>query len=135
MFMKAPIFKSAHAQSNLHTNKTFLYTMEYRGEYSYADVYNFSNPIFRNFVQHGDELIYTLAHPPYAQHLNADDTKFAEILVDLWTSFAKTGIPESDRTPIWPPMTGNHYFWLYVMQHFMVKIFLIRICWTIFSFG
>lgn len=106
MFMKAPIFKSTRAQANFHPEKTFLYTFDYRGEHSYADVYNFSDPLFRDFVQHGDELIYTLAHPHYAKHLNMNDTEFAKILVDLWTSFAKTGVPESERAPQWPPLSS-----------------------------
>lgn len=135
MFMKAPIFKSTRAQANFHPEKTFLYTFDYRGEHSYADVYDFSNPLFRDFVQHGDELIYTLAHPPYAKDLNADDTKFAEMLVDLWTSFAQTGVPKSDRAPQWPPMTSTQMSDETIASVLFMNIFLLyRLQWTIFSY-
>lgn len=104
--MKAPIFKSVRAQANLYPNKTYLYAIDYRGEHTYANIYQFRDKMFADGVQHGDELMYLFAHPLYAENLNDDDRKFANTLIDLVTSFAKTGVPESNDSPKWPPMTG-----------------------------
>lgn len=114
MFMKAPIFKSVRAQANLYPNQTYLYAIEYRGEYSYANVYEFRDKRFDDGVQHGDELIYLFAHPSYVKNLNDDDKKFANTLIDLVTSFAKTGIPVSKDSPKWPPMTGGNFLLILV---------------------
>lgn len=106
MFIKSPVFKSIRAQTMMYPNKTYLYAIDYRGEHSYANIYRLRDPLFNDGVQHGDELIYMFAHPQYAEHLNGADTKFASTLVDLLTSFAATGVPESDHSPKWPPLTG-----------------------------
>lgn len=45
-------------------------------------------------VHHSDDLIYLFPDPPDVAKLNAADTKIAQSMVDLWTSFAIEGVPK-----------------------------------------
>lgn len=49
---------------------------------------------FLGGVHHSDDLIYLFPDPPDVAKLNAADTKIAQRMVDLWTSFATNGIPK-----------------------------------------
>lgn len=71
---------------------------------------------FDGGVHHSDDLIYLFPYPPDVAKLNEEDTKVAQIMVDLWTSFAINGVPNLPRfkgedgnndNATWPPYLGN----------------------------
>lgn len=54
-------------------------------------------------------------YPPDVAKLNEEDTKFAQRLIDLWTSFATSGVPElADKIDdginelTWQPFMGTN---------------------------
>lgn len=79
---------------------------------------------FSGGVHHSDDLIYLFPHPSDAAKLNAADTKMAEMMVDMWTSFAIDGIPKirqgqsapDNKNPMnpvdWKPFMGKFFVWL-----------------------
>lgn len=83
-----------------------MYALEYLGKFSYGTDYDYGYLPFREGVQHGDELMYTFAQPDYTKKFNERDRRFSEVIVDLWTSFAQNGVPDSKAIAKWPPMTG-----------------------------
>lgn len=108
LLIKAPMFKSMYTQALIYPRQTYVYAIEYLGKYSYGTDYNYEYEPFRDGVQHGDELMYTFAQPDYTKNFNAKDRKFSDLLVNLWTSFAISGVPVADGIPKWPPMTSKH---------------------------
>lgn len=72
---------------------------------------------FTGGVTHSDDLIYIFPYPPDVAELNEEDTKVAQTLVDLWTSFATNGAPELSKNDegiyavSWQPFLGtfNNY--------------------------
>lgn len=72
---------------------------------------------FSGGVHHSDDLIYLFPYPPNDAKLNKQDTKIAQLMVDLWTSFATSGVPEQPKSKNginalqWQPFIGNlrHY--------------------------
>lgn len=135
---KAPALKFAQMNALNNLNGTFLYTFDYTGKSSrYIDpqslfkVRNYffiivfsllgnrfgygedtSHYPFSGGVSHSDELHYLFPYPPDDVNLNEEDTKIAQLMVDLWTSFAISGIPgtsqRQDETSgvEWEPFSG-----------------------------
>lgn len=68
---------------------------------------------FDGGITHSDDLIYLFPYPPEMAKLNAADTRIAQMMVDLWTSFAIDGVPTSSQVqntfdPIqWEPLRGE----------------------------
>lgn len=84
--------------SKLLPNDTYLYTFDYKGQYS-----RYPNQGTRHYgVSLSDDNLYLFPYPPEAARLNPEDTEMAQTMVDLWTSFAITGVPESDEVDDWP---------------------------------
>ncbi|CAD7005231.1 glutactin [Ceratitis capitata] len=80
----------------------YFYTFDYAGEktnYGF-DSGNAQYP-FNGGVHHTDELIYLFAMKP---PLNTKDTEVAKKMVYLWTSFARTGVPQVSGGPVISPM-------------------------------
>lgn len=67
---------------------------------------------FSGGVAHSDDLIYLFPYPQDSSKFNEDDTKMAQTLVDLWTSFAIDGTPKLSTNngvnPFqWKPLQGK----------------------------
>lgn len=67
---------------------------------------------FDSGVGHTDDLIYLLPTSTELNKLNGADTRIMEIMIDLWTSFATTGIPKITTNPFfqWIPMLSMNHF-------------------------
>lgn len=67
---------------------------------------------FPGGVTHSDELLYLFPYPPENADLNEEDTQMAQLMVDLWTSFAISGVPyplrrhDEINTVDWKPFSG-----------------------------
>nr|XP_036232508.1 glutactin-like [Bactrocera oleae] len=83
----------------------YFYTFDYAGEKTKfgLDMGNAQYP-FNGGVHHSDELIYLFAMKP---PLNAKDTEVAKKMVDLWVSFAMTGVPQVPDGPLISPMNSK----------------------------
>uniref|UniRef100_A0A182UFL0 COesterase domain-containing protein n=1 Tax=Anopheles melas TaxID=34690 RepID=A0A182UFL0_9DIPT len=57
---------------------------------------------FPNSVGHGDELKFLF---PMSNVLNEEHAQMAKIMVDLWTSFAITSVPQADNVIPWPAVS------------------------------
>lgn len=106
MLIKAAVLREAQANGQVNPNGTFLYTFDYKGEktrFGYgADTSHYP---FEGGVHHSDDLIYLFPYPPGESKLNEKDTAIAKMMIDLWTSFAASGVPKSDLTGIeWESM-------------------------------
>lgn len=62
--------------------------------------------------------MYIFPYPRKAPNLNSNDTEMAKIVVDLWTTFVKNGIPKLTFDPHfeWPPMTSTEYINLFCLK-------------------
>lgn len=96
------------SQADVYPNQTYLYTFDYKGEFSYSP--NALDWPFPNGIHHANELIYLFPYPETVTQLNAKDRQMASYMVDLWTSFAETGVPNSKRIPKWPTKTSMVIF-------------------------
>ncbi|XP_065082057.1 uncharacterized protein LOC135704503 [Ochlerotatus camptorhynchus] len=108
ILVKAALLREAQANSAVNPNGTFLYSFDYRGEqtrFGYgADTSHYP---FDGGVHHSNDLLYLFPFPPGEPKLNEGDAKIARKMVDLWTSFAATGVPRSELTGDveWKPMS------------------------------
>nr|XP_029731025.1 glutactin-like [Aedes albopictus] len=99
ILVKAALLREAQANNAVNPTGTFLYSFDYRGEktrFGYgADTSHYP---FDGGVHHSNDLLYLFPFPPGEPKLNERDTRMARQMVDLWTSFATTGVPKSDLT-------------------------------------
>lgn len=104
--MKGPILQTVQMNYKIQPSKTFLYSFDYQGNYTrfgYGD--DKSTSAFYGGVCHNDENIYLFPTPTYASNLNQEDTLMANVMVELWTSFVKYGIPKAPGIPDWKPVS------------------------------
>ncbi|XP_058827005.1 glutactin-like [Topomyia yanbarensis] len=105
--IKAPVFREVQVNGLVNPNRTFLYSFDYRGKqtrFGYgADTSHYP---FTGGVHHSDDLLYLFPFPPGEPSLIGKDREMAQLMVDLWTSFAAVGIPTSIRSTVdWKPMS------------------------------
>ncbi|XP_039449928.1 glutactin-like isoform X1 [Culex pipiens pallens] len=118
ILIKAPLLREAQASSRVNPEGTFLYSFDYEGEktrFGYgADTAHYP---FEGGVHHSNDLLYVFPYPPGEPKLNEADTKVAKLMVDLWTSFAATGVPSSDLAGVqWKPMKDYAGPYLHINQ-------------------
>ncbi|XP_062562509.1 glutactin-like isoform X2 [Armigeres subalbatus] len=103
--VKATLLREAQGNNRVNPTGTFLYSFDYKGEktrFGYgADTSHYP---FDGGVHHSDDMMYLFPFPPGKPKLNERDTRMAKQMVDLWTSFAETGVPKSGDIE-WKPMT------------------------------
>lgn len=105
--VKAPILRAIQAHAEFYPDKTWLYSFDYESENSLSNSLRHNNPKFTGGVQHGDELSYIFESPTMTSKLNPQDTAISKVMVELWTSFADTGVPKSKCISHWPTVTSN----------------------------
>ncbi|XP_055691284.1 glutactin-like [Lutzomyia longipalpis] len=102
---KAPLLREVQYHLQRSELPLFLYSFDYKGQHTR---FNYgpdpSKYPFESGVAHTDDLIYLFPWPEKVAKLNEEDTKIAQLMVDLWTSFATTGIPASPLLGSWPAM-------------------------------
>ncbi|XP_055706066.1 glutactin-like [Phlebotomus papatasi] len=105
LVVKAPVIREVQYHISRNKTPTYLYTFDYEGEHTrfgYGE--DTSKYPFDGGVAHSDDNIYLFPWPKSVAKLNEEDTKIAQKMVDLWTSFAITGVPTSPQVSNWPAM-------------------------------
>lgn len=122
---KEPVARAAQNMAPKSTSPVYFYEFAYRGKYSLADRYvvnseglgkqqllknKFWKPfkyfnyrfIFRfTGVSHGDDLMYVVKTEYGNPHDNVEDAKLIPVMVNMWSSFAKTGCVSSIEWNTW----------------------------------
>ncbi|KAK0180119.1 hypothetical protein PV327_005793 [Microctonus hyperodae] len=95
----------------------YFYSFEYRGKYSKTS--SILNSNIDIGITHADDLIYLFPSTPYLFNistpveLSQSDNHMIDILIDLWTSFASTGVPTTnfnDDPYVWKPYSDENYY-------------------------
>lgn len=76
---------------------------QYKPVYRYS--YNHVPPTVTGYYLgcfHGSELAYVFGNLDPNEGYQPEDTQLSQQIMDLWTSFAKTGVPKADGAPDWP---------------------------------
>lgn len=111
---KAPILRLIQANARYNPSNTYLYSFDYRGEYSrfgYGE--DTSHYPFDGGIHHSNDNLYIFPYPENMAHLNEADTEIAKKMVDLWTSFATNGVPVfnsnngTNESIEWLPVTSK----------------------------
>ncbi|KAK7076423.1 Cocaine esterase, partial [Halocaridina rubra] len=87
-----------HARDAAYGKNIFLYEFHHLGQYT---LFDFLNMTFEgDWVSHGDDLLYLFNFPNIlnVEKLVAKDEFMREIIVALWTNFARTGNPTPDMS-------------------------------------
>ena len=106
MIIKGPTFRHAQAQAYYNPSSTYLYSVDYRGEFTrFGYGADTSHYPFDGGVHHSNDNIYLFPWPPNVSKLNAKDTEMAKKMVKLWTSFAISGVPSAPGVTAWPTMS------------------------------
>ncbi|XP_066972844.1 LOW QUALITY PROTEIN: cocaine esterase-like [Macrobrachium rosenbergii] len=83
-----------HARDAVYGRKTYRYELQHRAGPSFQDLYKLSIEHQDKWVSHADDLIYLFDSLYGIAPLNrTEDLFLRDIMVDLWTNFAKTGNP------------------------------------------
>lgn len=77
----------------LASSKIYLYTFDYKGQYTHFDEEDKTVFPFSGDVTHADDDIYIFPFHPSELTLNENDRAMEEIMVELWTTFATNGVP------------------------------------------
>lgn len=95
-----------HARDADYGQKTFLYELHYTGEFSVFDSPNIT--VGKKWVSHTDDLQYLFSSPLLPPLTRPTDLFMQEIMVSLWTNFARTGNPTPDMSLgfKWLPASG-----------------------------
>ncbi|KAK3877468.1 hypothetical protein Pcinc_017795 [Petrolisthes cinctipes] len=102
-----------HARDSTYGKKTYIYQLDYRGNFTFMDTFNSS--LGRDWVPHGNDLQYlfegVLMSPPIGQPY---DQVLSDIMVQLWTNFAATGNPTPDLSLgfKWSPASPSNLHYL-----------------------
>lgn len=84
--------KAARLQAKVNKSPVYFYVFSYRGGFSTSEF--LAHSTVNVGVCHADDVMYVLSPDPswYQKYLETeDDNRMAELLLDFWTEFAKTG--------------------------------------------
>uniref|UniRef100_A0A1I8NNU3 carboxylesterase n=1 Tax=Stomoxys calcitrans TaxID=35570 RepID=A0A1I8NNU3_STOCA len=117
-FMKYPVLLFAHHLLEKGLAPVYLYTLDYEGQHTRFG-YGFSTEHypFNGGVHHSDDNLYLFS----THSLNKRDTKVSQNMVELWTSFAITGIPKLHCGPKIVSMQDDLGPYISINQKIIIK--------------
>ncbi|KAF0769982.1 esterase E4-like [Aphis craccivora] len=104
---KEPIARAAKHLASINTSPVYFYEFGYRGKYSLSDKYSKTGPSQEFGVSQGDDTMYVIKTEYGDPHDNVEDAKLIPIMVKIWSSFAKTGVPDIGNSTVWSPVSKN----------------------------
>ncbi|KAB0793679.1 hypothetical protein PPYR_13299 [Photinus pyralis] len=98
--------KSLRLQASSNLSPTYYYYFTYESEkvFSFAEYFLKSDK--RIGICHGDDLSFIFYNYHGLSKYTSKDEKMKNILLDIWTSFAKTGVPKVQGVE-WKPVSRN----------------------------
>ncbi|XP_053685663.1 glutactin-like [Sabethes cyaneus] len=99
---KAPVLVDLLALSSINPDKVYLYSFDYAVDNSTNLPLTIEFP-YEGAVHHAADMHYLF---PWSE-LNEDGVRIAKTMVQLWTSFATTGVPVAEIVPRWSPMKSK----------------------------
>ncbi|VVC27653.1 Hypothetical protein CINCED_3A014226 [Cinara cedri] len=104
---KEPVARAAKLLASKSKSPVFFYEFGYKGKYSLSDKYIKSGNSDGLGVAHGDDTMYIIKTKYGDPHKNAEDAKLIPVMVNIWSSFSKTGIPDIGNSVVWSPLSKN----------------------------
>lgn len=102
-----PVARTARHLASINTSPVYFYEFSYRGKYSLSDKYSTSGSSQGMGVSHGDDTMYVIKTRYGNPHDNVEDAKLIPVMVSMWSSFAKTGVPDIGSSVVWSPVSKN----------------------------
>ncbi|XP_046753938.1 esterase E4-like [Diprion similis] len=110
-----PGFRMVQMQNSIFESDQFFYSFDYRGIYSQTDMISSAMP--NNSAAHADEMFYLFPQTEAIfgaarENMTVNDRQMVDTMMELWTSFAITGIPTTTTGGVtWQPFaTGNNNY-------------------------
>ncbi|XP_030377163.1 glutactin [Scaptodrosophila lebanonensis] len=107
--LKNPVLLVLQANAKKLPNSTYLYTFDYE-----SDLNRYATPPdevvdvpFDMGVSLTDDNLYLFPWPRFNVLNSNRDIKIANRMVDLWTSFATSGVPAAKNMPAWPALSDE----------------------------
>ncbi|KAF5270980.1 hypothetical protein FQA39_LY08283 [Lamprigera yunnana] len=99
--------KSIRLQAKTNKAPTYYYHFTYEPEDAFSIIYLFTSLAKRQGVAHGDDilLIFHIPNLPLKKFTKADE-QMKNILLDIWMSFSKEGVPKVKNVK-WDPVSRN----------------------------
>ncbi|VVC27649.1 Hypothetical protein CINCED_3A001615 [Cinara cedri] len=104
---KEPLARAAKLLASKNTSPVYFYEFGYKGKYTLTNKYSKTGLSDGLGISHGDNTMYIIKTQNEHPHDNIEDAKLIPIMVNIWTSFAKTGIPELGNSTVWTPVSKN----------------------------
>ncbi|XP_026827449.1 esterase FE4 [Ooceraea biroi] len=107
-----PIYQALQYQLKKGNSSIYLSFFAYEGTFSYT----FSSGIPIHYgISHGDDLNYLFPilnnkHQDQLLHNTENDIAMINIMTEMWTNFAKEGVPRAWQIPAWPDYRDHHEF-------------------------
>ncbi|XP_026687867.1 venom carboxylesterase-6-like [Diaphorina citri] len=97
---------AAKLQAKAVSSPVYFYRFSYRGKHSLSEIMSFGS--LENFgVSHGDDTGYVIK-VNFMNPLETEEDKIMNSrMLDLWTSFAKTGVPSFGPDVNWSPLDAS----------------------------
>ncbi|KAI5749797.1 hypothetical protein M8J76_010240 [Diaphorina citri] len=97
---------AAKLQAQAVSSPVYFYRFSYRGKHSLSEIMSFGS--LENFgVSHGDDTGYVIK-VNFMNPLETEEDKIMNSrMLDLWTSFAKTGVPSFGPDVNWSPLDAS----------------------------
>lgn len=98
--------KSLRLQASSNLSPTYYYYFTYEGEKVFSFSEYFLESEKRVGISHGDDLAFIFYNYRGLSKYTPKDERMKDILLDIWTSFAKSGVPKVQGVE-WKPASKN----------------------------
>ncbi|XP_050428947.1 venom carboxylesterase-6-like [Adelges cooleyi] len=100
------IVKAAQIQAQVGTSPVYMYQFAYRGRHSLSELFSHSTENYG--ASHADDTAYALRTKIINVEESEEDRSLVPIMVEIWTSFTKTGKPSTGDSSIeWDPLSKD----------------------------
>ncbi|XP_025411215.1 esterase E4-like [Sipha flava] len=104
---KEPTARTAKHLASKSSSPVYFYEFAYRAKDSLSDKYSKTGNSEGLGVSHGDDTMFVVRTTYGNPHANVEDAKLIPVMVNMWTSFVKTGVPDLGSSVVWSPVSKN----------------------------
>ncbi|CAL7942012.1 unnamed protein product [Xylocopa violacea] len=107
-----PAYQTLKYQSEKMNSSAYFYLFDYEG--TFTSTFSSGDTAYYG-VAHADDLNYLIPilnkkHKDQMLHNTETDITMINIMTEMWTSFAASGVPKAWRIPSWPDYKESHEF-------------------------